>query len=249
MPSPCQHSASIHVCDRFLQATACPHPAHRHLCDHAQPAQPTKQISTACTSRTLFGTIDATSYDWLEAPATPSSEAFARIAGTERLNAGSVTALYADSGNMHTFVARCPSAVFDILIPGYCNGAPFIIHHLHQEALMCVRGHSCVLRVRNELDLFALRRCFVRVRMCQLCPLAVCTGWRSTSRIWCSSFVWRHAAACSLVNLLLCVHLTSCEIPKRPQSEVDRPPLLACGHRSWPFPCRARLHVLRRCLK
>ena len=82
------------------------------------------RASSARASRTLFGTIDAQSYDWLAGPPPPGGAASARLAATHRMEAGSVSALYADAGNVHSFAARSPAAVFDVLVPGYCYGPP-----------------------------------------------------------------------------------------------------------------------------
>eukprot|EP00892_Ulva_mutabilis_P000395 jgi/Ulvmu1/10356/UM061_0039.1 len=73
-------------------------------------------------SRALFGTIDVRSFDWVEAPAPRGGAAQARLAAVCRLQPSMVSALHPDAGNVHSFQAHTPAAIFDILVPGYCGG-------------------------------------------------------------------------------------------------------------------------------
>lgn len=64
------------------------------------------------------------SYDWLEAgpPQEPKDIVGAECICSTELSGGSIASLYPDEGNVHSFQASTPTAVLDVLIPGYTDG-------------------------------------------------------------------------------------------------------------------------------
>lgn len=73
-------------------------------------------------SRLLFGTLRVKSFDWAEDGPEPgvSTGAVAKLVSDDTLSAPSEPfVLYPDEGNIHSFTAKTPCAVLDVLSPPY----------------------------------------------------------------------------------------------------------------------------------
>jgi hypothetical protein len=72
----------------------------------------------------LFGQLEVVSYDWVgKRPRGQGASAEAVMHSHGPASAGSLLSLFPDSGgNVHSFYASKPSAILDILIPGYVGG-------------------------------------------------------------------------------------------------------------------------------
>lgn len=77
-----------------------------------------------CKCRVLFGELQALSYDWVGGrPRGQGASAEAVRLAKGPASAGDVLSLFPDSGgNVHSFKASKPSAMIDVLVPGYVGG-------------------------------------------------------------------------------------------------------------------------------
>jgi hypothetical protein len=137
------------------------------------------QLNVAECCRSLFGKIEAISYDWLQ----DSSERLEGAAEAERVRseylvAGSVTTLFPKKGNVHAFRALTPAAVFDVLVPGYTAGAPPVrepsllpsLARLVPNCLLVCPGSRVISMALNSLSADSLQSRYI----CFDCHSQVC---------------------------------------------------------------------------